>query len=54
MVRIAKQSDPRRLRDLKRRINDPTYLASAIQRIAQTLTNELYMGVEVKDGQKQQ
>ena len=52
MVRIAKQSDPRRLRDLKRRIEDPAYLSSAIQRIAQTLSNELYQGVEVKDGQR--
>jgi hypothetical protein len=54
MVRIAKQSDPKKLRDLKRRINDPAYLASAIQRIAQTLTNELYMGAEIRNGQKQQ
>ncbi|HUX13409.1 MAG TPA: hypothetical protein VMW87_10290 [Spirochaetia bacterium] len=54
MVRIAKQSDPKRLRDLKTRINDPTYLASAIRRIAQTITNELYIGSELKDGQKQQ
>ncbi|HUX51684.1 MAG TPA: hypothetical protein VMW73_12875 [Spirochaetia bacterium] len=52
MVRIAKQSDPRRLRELKSRIDDPLYIASAILRIAQTLANELYEGVEVKDGEK--
>lgn len=53
MVRIAKQSDPGRLRELKVKINDPLYIAAAILKIAQTLTNELYTGVEIKDGKKQ-
>ena len=54
MVRIAKQSDPKRLRELRKRLNDPAYMASAIQRIAQMLTNELILGVEIRDGEDKQ
>ncbi len=38
MVRIAKKTDPRRLEELKRRINDDKYIALAISKIAQDLT----------------
>ena len=41
MVRIAKPSNPRRIRELKRKINQKEYLEIAIEKIAQTLTNEL-------------
>ncbi|MDC7126812.1 MAG: hypothetical protein PQJ46_14670 [Spirochaetales bacterium] len=41
MIRIAKQTDPKKLKDLKDKINDPAYLDVAISRIAQTLTKEL-------------
>jgi hypothetical protein len=41
MVRIAKPSNPKRIRDLKRKIHKKEYLELAIEKIAQTLTNEL-------------
>lgn len=41
MVRIAKRSDPRKLEELKKKIQDEVYIQNAIQRIAQTLTNQL-------------
>ena len=41
MVRIAKKTDPRRLEDLKRKINDEKYLAHAINKIAQELTQNM-------------
>ena len=41
MIRIAKQTDPKKLKELKDKINDPTYLDVAINRIAQSLTKEL-------------
>ena len=41
MVRIAKQSDPKKLAELKKKIHDKTYLDIAIHRIAHTLTNEI-------------
>jgi hypothetical protein len=41
MVRIAKQSDPKRLEELKRKIRDERYLSHAINRIAHKLTEEL-------------
>ena len=41
MVRIAKKTDPRRLEELKRRINDENYIALAIMKIAQDLTQNL-------------
>ena len=42
MIRIAKEIDVRRLEDLKQKINDREYLDSAIQVIAQELTNNMY------------
>ena len=42
MIRIAKEIDFRRLEDLKQKINDHEYLDSAIQVIAQELTNNMY------------
>lgn len=41
MVRIAKKSDPKRLAELKRKINDENYLTNAIIKIAQDLTKNL-------------
>lgn len=41
MVRIAKKSDPKRLAELKRKINDENYLENAIIKIAQDLTKNL-------------
>ena len=41
MVRIAKKTDPERLKELKRKINDEQYLAVAIDRIALDLTRSL-------------
>ncbi len=41
MVRIAKKSDPKRLDELKRKINDENYVMNAIIKIAQDLTKNL-------------
>ena len=41
MVRIAKRTDPEKLRELKRKINDERYIAAAIDRIALDLTRSL-------------
>jgi hypothetical protein len=41
MIRIAKQSDPKRLNELKMKIDDEKYLAVAITQIAATLTHEI-------------
>ncbi len=41
MVRIAKKTDPRKLRELKRKIHDPKYQQVAINRIALDLTKTL-------------
>ena len=41
MVRIAKPSDPEKIKYLKRKIHDRRYMTSAIQRLAQKLSEEL-------------
>jgi hypothetical protein len=41
MVRIAKETDPKRLEELKNMINNSDYLNQAVQRIAVKLTNEI-------------
>ena len=41
MVRIAKPSDPEKIKYLKNKIHDRSYMASAIQRLAHKLTEEL-------------
>ncbi len=41
MVKIAQQTDPARIEDLKSKINDRYYMTAAIHRIAATLTEEL-------------
>ncbi len=41
MIRIAKQTDPKKLEELKKKINDETYMAHAIQSLAVILTKEL-------------
>ena len=41
MVRIAKQTEPEKLAELKKKINDKEYLEYAIRKIAQVLTNEI-------------
>ena len=41
MIRIAKQTDPKKLMELKVKIKDEEYLSMAIRRLAHTLTNEI-------------
>jgi hypothetical protein len=41
MIRVAKPSDPKKIEELKKKINDKRYLNTAIQSIATTLTKEL-------------
>ncbi|GAB4372563.1 MAG: hypothetical protein Kow009_08600 [Spirochaetales bacterium] len=41
MVRVAKQIDPKRIEELKKKIEDRRYMEAAILRLAQTLTNEM-------------
>jgi CRISPR/Cas system-associated exonuclease Cas4 (RecB family) len=41
MVRIARPIDYGRINDLKIKVNDPTYLSHAIQRIAGKLAHEV-------------
>ena len=41
MVRIAKNTDPVKLEELKKKINDEKYLSLAIQQIAQILSSEI-------------
>ncbi len=42
MVRIAKNTDPKKLAELKKKIDDKKYLNHAIITIANTLTKEIY------------
>ena len=42
MVRIAKNTDPRKLAELKKKIEDKRYLDQAIVTIANTLTKEIF------------
>lgn len=41
MIRIAKQTDPKKIIELKEKIRDENYLDLAIRRLAHTLTNEI-------------
>lgn len=41
MVRIAKESDPRRIAELKEKIRSKAYVREAIQKIAQQLSDEI-------------
>lgn len=41
MVRIAKQIDPKKIAELKKKIHDTGYLDMAIQKLALTLTKEI-------------
>ena len=41
MIRIAKQTDPKKLAELKKKIHRREYLEMAINRIANTLTKEI-------------
>ncbi len=41
MIRVAKPTDPEKLKELKKKIHDEVYLKKAIQQIATTLTKEL-------------
>jgi len=42
MVRIAKPTDPKKLAELKKKIDDKKYLSKAIATIANTLTKEIF------------
>jgi hypothetical protein len=44
VVRIAKHTDPKKIAELKRKINDQEYLLQAIQKIAQDLTRSIEQG----------
>jgi anti-sigma28 factor (negative regulator of flagellin synthesis) len=46
MVRIAKKSDPERIAELKKKINDASYVREAIRKIAQELSKELIQHTE--------
>ncbi|MCL2480733.1 MAG: hypothetical protein FWF38_03370 [Spirochaetaceae bacterium] len=41
MVRIAKETDPTKLEELREKINDENYLSIAIQQLAQILSTEI-------------
>lgn len=41
MIRIAKPTDPAKIKELKQKIDDEQYIKTAIQQLAQTLTTEL-------------
>ncbi|MDY7028365.1 MAG: hypothetical protein SVR04_08725 [Spirochaetota bacterium] len=41
MIRIAKQTDPKRLEELKKKINDQRYLNTAINSLALIITKEI-------------
>ena len=41
MVRIAKETDPVKLEELREKIHDEKYLALAIQQLAQILSTEM-------------
>ncbi len=41
MIRIAKPTDPAKIKELKQKIDDETYINNAVQQLAQTLTKEL-------------
>jgi len=41
MVRIAKKTDPKRIAELKKKIQDNQYVQEAIQKLAQRLSSEL-------------
>ena len=42
MIRIAKNTDPKKIAELKKKINDKKYLNVAIVSIANTLTKEIF------------
>lgn len=52
MIRIAKHTDPKKLAELKNKINDKDYLAFAIHKIAQILTNEIVHEDDDKNGRR--
>ncbi len=41
MIRIAKPTDPKKIAELKKKINDKKYLDAAIQTLAHTITKEM-------------
>ncbi len=52
MVRIAKNTDPKKLKELKKKIDQKDYLELAIKGIASTLTNEIVLMNEDRSGCK--
>jgi|SaaInl8_200m_RNA_FD_contig_21_3202817_length_233_multi_4_in_0_out_0_2 hypothetical protein len=42
MIRIAKNTDPKKIAELKKKINDRKYINVAIMSIANTLTKEIF------------
>jgi hypothetical protein len=41
MIRIAKPTDPVKIQELKKKIDDEMYMKTAIHQLAQTLTKKL-------------
>jgi hypothetical protein len=41
MVRVAKPTDPKKIQELKTKINDHKYIQDAIQQLAKKLSDEL-------------
>ena len=52
MIRIAKQTEPAKLAELKKKINDKEYLEFAIRKIAQVLTNEIMQQDDEQKGRR--
>ena len=52
LIKIAKESDPQKLAELRVKINDDAYLSLAINRIAHNITKELVSMKEAKSEQK--
>jgi len=47
---VKRTNSPRRLEELRRKMQDETYIAGAIQRIAQVLSAEIVNGYGVNNG----
>ena len=41
MVKIAREPDPKKIKELKKKLQDDSYITFAIQKIAQELTKKL-------------
>ena len=53
MIRIAKESDIKKIAELRKKINNADYLKAAIQSLAQDLTNNLLEEETIYEKQQQ-